>query len=115
LLGLIAALAGLMIVIALPLDSNTVAGSSGQGGSSLIAAASSQNNPLSFNRWSSNGPDSSIELLAIDPSNPNTVYAGGNGLFKSIDGAATWGRINMDLHNIWLRALVIDSNDPNVI
>src|SRR5438876_5515578 len=95
LLGLIAALVGLMIGIALPLDSNTVAASSSQPGSSLIAAASSQNNTLSFNRWSSNGPDSSIDLLAIDPGNPNTVYAGGNGLFKSIDGGATWGTITM--------------------
>ena len=51
-----------------------------------------------LNVWTSNGPNSPINALAIDPTNPATVYAGrgfvgpGNPptLFKSTDGGVTW-------------------------
>ena len=32
--------------------------------------------------------------MAVDPSNPNVVYAGGLDLWKSSDGGATWARIS---------------------
>src|SRR5258706_5528036 len=35
--------------------------------------------------------DLDVRIVAIDPVNPATLYAGGpTGIFKSIDGAATW-------------------------
>ncbi|RMH23138.1 MAG: hypothetical protein D6696_01535 [Acidobacteria bacterium] len=47
-----------------------------------------------------NGPDSSFtfgwytNLLAVDPTDPNVLFAGGVDLFRSDDGGRTWGPIN---------------------
>jgi hypothetical protein len=44
------------------------------------------------NEWQELGPDGgSVSALAIDPGNPQTVYAGtSGGLFKSTDAGASW-------------------------
>jgi photosystem II stability/assembly factor-like uncharacterized protein len=42
------------------------------------------------------GPDS-VGALAIDPTNPATVYAGATGVFKSTDGGAHWTASNTGL------------------
>lgn len=63
--------------------------------------------------------------VVIDPSNPETVYAGtgeyttlsaGDGLFRSTDGGATWERIatTSQVGNQCSR-IVVDPSDPNVI
>jgi photosystem II stability/assembly factor-like uncharacterized protein len=90
--GLALALVGLMIGIAVHLASTTVAASTRQPGSGLVSSAHGQENPLSLNGWSSNGPDGGPVLaLAIDRSNPATVYAGTpTGVFKSTDGGGSW-------------------------
>jgi photosystem II stability/assembly factor-like uncharacterized protein len=39
-----------------------------------------------------------VEAMAIDPTNPATMYAGGgDGMFKTIDGGATWTAVNSGL------------------
>jgi hypothetical protein len=51
-----------------------------------------------INIWTSLGPDgAAVSALAIDRATPGTLYAATNalaGLFKSTDGAATWGAAN---------------------
>src|SRR5262245_23011696 len=50
-------------------------------------------------KWTSLGPfGAGIECLAIDPQNPETLYAGTQtGLFKSTNGGASWDKINSAL------------------
>jgi photosystem II stability/assembly factor-like uncharacterized protein len=62
-------------------------------------------------QWTSLGPDGgSVCSVAIDPSDPSTIYAGtlGGGVFKSADGGATWRPINNGLTNLSITALAID-------
>lgn len=71
-----------------------------------------QATPLSLNQWTNLGPDAGITSLAIHPTEPNIIYAGGrSGLFKSTDGGASWK--NTGLTNV--SALVIDYTNPNII
>jgi hypothetical protein len=57
----------------------------------ILAIILSQPLPVSagFNAWTGIGPEGGwIYALAIDPTNPNTIYAGtyGGGVFKSANG-----------------------------
>lgn len=59
----------------------------------LLGAAA----PAGAIQWASNGPTGGIVLsLAVDPSQPNVVYAGtnGGGVFKSTDGGFSWIAVN---------------------
>ena len=59
-------------------------------------------------------PVSDVRVLATDPVNPATVYAGGpGGLFKSVDGGANWIATGPLPHQI--RALLIDFQNPNTL
>ncbi|MGC8943997.1 MAG: fibronectin type III domain-containing protein [Caldisericia bacterium] len=50
-----------------------------------------------------------IKCLAIDPSNPNTIYAGTvGGVFKSTNGGLNWSPINTGLTSLWVFSLAID-------
>jgi hypothetical protein len=57
-------------------------------------------------------PGSSIGILAIDPQNPSTVYAGAYGgpVFKSMDGGQNWVRLSISAY-----ALAIDAQNPTTI
>jgi len=59
-------------------------------------------------------PEGDITLaLAIDPSDPETLYAGGNGVFKTTDGGKSWTAIDSDLAELNATiTLVIDPKDP---
>src|SRR5919106_4537198 len=55
-----------------------------------------------------------VDRLAIDPENPNIVYAGGeDGLFKSTDGGASWAAAG--LHGKTIEGLTLDAQDPETI
>jgi len=63
-----------------------------------------------------------IKSLAIDPSNPQIMYAGswgGDGLFKTADGGASWHVIPQDnpswFRNIEVHDIEIDPSDPQTI
>jgi photosystem II stability/assembly factor-like uncharacterized protein len=61
-------------------------------------------------------PDSyGVQALAIDPSTPETLYAGTlvNGVFKSADGGATWGAFNAGVPRPFSASvLALDSTTP---
>ncbi len=62
-----------------------------------------------------------VTSLAIDPSNPATVYAGvtagelTDGVFKSTDGGQSWTAVNFDLTPTSVFALVLDPASPATI
>jgi photosystem II stability/assembly factor-like uncharacterized protein len=55
--------------------------------------------------------------FAINPSNPDVIYAGGFGhaMFKSSDGGATWSKMNEGLAAIVPRGLAVSPTDPDTI
>lgn len=66
--------------------------------------------------WTSIGPSGGFaHALAVDPSNPGTVYAGtSGGVLKTTDGGANWRAANSGLRSS-VRTLVIDSSNSNTI
>ena len=51
-----------------------------------------------------------VVTIAVDPSNPQTVYAGsyGSGVYRSFDGGATWNPASQNLTNLYVYSLAID-------
>ncbi len=67
------------------------------------------------NVWTSHSPDGgTITALAIDPQTPATLYAGTRvgGVFKSIDGGASWQAVNNGLVDASLIAAARLSGQP---
>jgi photosystem II stability/assembly factor-like uncharacterized protein len=58
-----------------------------------------------------------ILSLALDPQNPETVYAGANGggVYKSIDGGANWNAANNGLADSAIDILAIDPQSPETL
>ena len=70
------------------------------------------------NTWTSIGPEGEVvSVLAIDPTTPNTVYAGtsGRGVFKSTDGGGSWSAANVGLTAMDVRVLAIDPQTPTTL
>lgn len=69
---------------------------------------------LAEDRWTSIGPEGEwVNALAVDPSNPLTLYAGGTvatGVFKTTDGGVNWREVGLTLVPVWV--LTIDPVDP---
>ncbi len=71
-------------------------------------------------------PVASIGALAVDPVNPNIVWAGtgeanirndvsyGDGIYKSTDGGAQWKRVGLD-QTFQISAIAIDPHHPNTV
>ena len=63
------------------------------------------------NFWTTNGPTGQrILALAIDPTQPATLYAGtyGAGVFKSTDSGGTWAAVNAGLTNLSVFVLAVN-------
>jgi photosystem II stability/assembly factor-like uncharacterized protein len=78
----------------------------------------SKDNGLNWHRISgTNRAIKNVESAAIDPSNPNIVYAGTWHLaWKTVDGGNTWHRIErgmIDDSDIF--SILVDESDPHVI
>ena len=68
-----------------------------------------------------------ITAIAIDPVNPDIVYigtgnlasgdlaAGGDGVYKSMDGGMTWRRVVNGLLSFTVQDVVVDLFDPNTV
>ncbi len=56
-------------------------------------------------------------VLAVDPSAPNTLYAGTQkgGVYKTTDGGLSWGQCNSGLTDSFVRTLAIKPDDPDVL
>ncbi|MCP3960309.1 MAG: hypothetical protein GY719_20900 [bacterium] len=77
-----------------------------------------------LDEWTAEGPmGGSISALAIDPQTPTTIYAGtgtgssgtGIGVFKSVDGGATWSAASGGLTDRTILNLVIDPQNPTTL
>jgi photosystem II stability/assembly factor-like uncharacterized protein len=65
-------------------------------------------------RWEGLGLSTEIISLAIDPHQPQTLYAGGTqGLFKSHDGGLSWQPIGRELDGQTVFTLVVDGANPD--
>lgn len=65
--------------------------------------------------WPSTGLETlSPRVIVIDPTAPDTVYAGTYemGVHRTVDGAATWTAVNEGLRDLRVRAMVLDSGSP---
>jgi len=65
-------------------------------------------------------PNGAINVLAIDPLTPSTMYAGtspngGGGILKSTDGGNNWIGLNTGLTNVNCPALVVDPTTPSTL
>jgi photosystem II stability/assembly factor-like uncharacterized protein len=71
------------------------------------------------NQWTNLGPyGGAIKVLAIDPQNTNTMYAGTYfGIFKTIDGAATWMSASAGLpaNSPFITGLAIDPQNTSTM
>ena len=57
-----------------------------------------------------------VQTLAIDPTNPSTLYAGTDGgVFTSSDMGANWVALNNGLTTLGVLALAIDPSDPSTL
>src|SRR6476619_6940392 len=67
------------------------------------------------NTWTTHGPEGGIiYALAIDPATPATLYAGTDsaGVYKTINGGASWTAVNAGLTNTTVLALAINPSTP---
>src|SRR5438105_12901485 len=139
-------------------DVRVMAASPSESGST--STPGSGHNPLSSNRWTSNGPDGGqvislavdptnsatiyavaatgifkstnrgeswigilmaqgLRMIAIAPSKPTTIYAGGHGMYRSTNGGASWEVIDNGIVNqdgpIYVTALAIDPTNATVV
>lgn len=53
--------------------------------------------------------------FAVDPNNPDVVYAGGTDVFKSTDGGTTWAPSGRGLINTSVAELAIDAGPANTL
>jgi photosystem II stability/assembly factor-like uncharacterized protein len=64
------------------------------------------------------GPDGGkIVSMAVDPTHPDTVYAGtwGAGVFKTITGGEQWYAINTGLNNSFIWSLAVNPLQSNIV
>ncbi len=68
--------------------------------------------------WTPIGPGGGeVRALVAAPSNPDVLYTGtqGGGVFKSVDGAATWTSVNSGLTNLVVLALAVHPRNPSIV
>jgi hypothetical protein len=88
-------------------------------GLALVASRAS----AGVNTWTTNGPTAGpIQALAIDPSNPGTLFAGGGGglvfpegVFKTTNGGESWTPPSAQLFNTDILAMAIDPSTPSTL
>lgn len=65
--------------------------------------------------WSTLTPTSGyVTTVVIDPVTPSTIYAGGQGLFKSMNGGGSWSTITLP-NNGYIAHLSINQVNPSVL
>ena len=58
-----------------------------------------------------------VNIVHVDPSNPNTIYFGtpGGGIWKSTDAGATWTPMSDYLPQLGVSGIAVDYSDSNII
>ena len=79
-----------------------------------------QNAGINALSWTSLGPTNiggRVRALATVPGSPNTLFAGsmGGGLWKTVDGAASWQPVQDFLSSLWVSTIAIDPTNPLVM
>ena len=81
---------------------------------------------MTWESMSEDMPVQSIGAVAIDPSNPDVIWAGtgegnprnshtsGAGLFRSIDGGHSWDLMGLEKTKT-IHRIIVDRNDPNTV
>jgi photosystem II stability/assembly factor-like uncharacterized protein len=60
--------------------------------------------------------DAVVRCLAVDPGNPEVIYAGADiGLGRSGDAGVTWQRVDSPMNGMHVWSLAIDSDDPDCV
>jgi hypothetical protein len=70
--------------------------------------------------WSELGPGNiggRTRAIVIDPTTPNTMYAGGvgGGVWKSTNGGASWAAVSDSMANIAVVSLAMDPSNPSIL
>jgi len=86
----------------------------------LAGLRSGEPGPGGIMSWQSLGPANiggRTRALVIDPTNPDTMYAGGvsGGIWKSTDGGANWTLLDDLLVNVAVCSLVMDPTDLDIL
>ncbi len=57
------------------------------------------------------------ECIAINPTNPQIIYAGtnGTGVYKTTDGGTTWNQVNTNLTDLAVQVLSISNSNPSIL
>jgi photosystem II stability/assembly factor-like uncharacterized protein len=99
-------------VQALTFLSNTIWAAAGYGYTSTDGGANWS--PVG---WVGISPEDGVTAFAIDPGDPNMIYAGHSlgGVFKSSDGSISWSETNKGLAGVVSHALVVSPADPDTI
>ncbi|MBP7513740.1 MAG: PKD domain-containing protein [Flavobacteriales bacterium] len=75
--------------------------------------------PVSWTNWASgyNPGNGRVNCSAVDPGDPQTIYAGtpGGGLWKSTDAGQSWAPLFTDLATLGVSGIAIDPTDPQTI
>ena len=90
----------------------------GSGGSGVFKSNNGGANWTAIQTGLLFGSDTSVRALAVDPSNPSTLYAGmdhGGGAFKSTDGGGSWSAINAGLTGTDVQALAVGPSAPKAV
>lgn len=81
------------------------------------ATAYPAGNTGAFWQWSGWGGGGYFWSCAVDPSNPQVIYLGGdvNGVCKSTDQGKTWNFINRGINDYEINSLVVDPQDTRIV
>ncbi len=103
-----------------PTDANTIYVGSPSGGFWKTTDAG-----LTWINLSNDLPKLGVSSILIHPTNPDIIYIGsgdrdagdapGMGVFKSIDGGASWSQINSTMGDVTVGAMLMHPTDPNII
>lgn len=73
--------------------------------------------PLSWNTTSYNPGNGRVNAVAMDPTDPNVLYAGtpSSGLWKTTDGGNSWQAMFTDMPSMGVSSIVVHPSNPSIV